>query len=107
MREVTREEIANGVHSGNLIITTRNESKYQFEVWKYNVIADTIYGEGIRETKNEGERKFIGKVALNDIISGHVEFYDAGTTSLLVLGIIGLVLLAVLAISVRHMNFNN
>jgi len=104
---ITNEKLNNGTAhidtNDEIYFTTNDLTRYHFAAYHYQVVNDTIYGEGTLQ-KNGNEVPFDGKIAMNEINSIEQYQIDSGTTTGLTLGIMavgvlaaGLLILALIA----------
>ena len=81
-------------HNEELYITTKDSSRYYFPPWNYQILNDTLYGDGTL-TKAGTEIPFKGEIAIDDITIFEQGQVDTGTTTGLTLGVIALGVVAV------------
>ena len=91
-KESVTEEIENGTLRSDIYIITKDNNRYHFGEWGYQIVDDTLIGKGLKINLN-GEEPFEGKIPLNDISHFEVEEGDPFATTGLVLGIAALGLL--------------
>lgn len=87
--------------------TTKDSTWYHFPKWSYQIIDDTLYGEGTSWYAGRQE-PFVGKLPFDEITSFEQGQVDAGTTTGLALGIIalGVVIVGVLFLAAIADTFN-
>jgi hypothetical protein len=104
---VTNKKLDNGTAqidiNKEIYLTTKDQNRYYFPKWSYQILNDTLFGEGTY-INNGREIPFNGKVAINDIEWIEQNEIDIESTTGLTLGIIaigvlatGLILLALIA----------
>ena len=85
-KDSVKNEIANGKQQGEIYITMNGGDKYHFLNNSYDVLGDTLYGNGLKITER-GEENFKGKLAFSDIHQFEVNEVDVLPTIGLALGI--------------------
>ena len=92
-KESIEEEMKEGTFRSEIYIITKDNNRYHFGDWGYNIENDTLYGKGLKINPN-GEEPFEGKIAMDDISHFEVEEGDAFATTGLILGTLAFLLLA-------------
>jgi hypothetical protein len=85
-RESIEEDIKQGTLQSELYVITKDNNRYHFGEWGYQVVDDTLIGKGLKINLN-GEEPFEGKIAMVDISHFEVKETDTMATVGLVLGI--------------------
>ncbi len=91
-RESIEEDIKQGTLQSELYVITKDNNRYHFGEWGYQVVDDTLIGKGLKINLN-GEEPFEGKIAMVDISHFEVKETDTMATVGLVLGIAAVALL--------------
>ena len=86
------EEMKGGTLRSELYIITKDNNRYHFGDWGYQIVNDTLIGKGLKINPN-GEEPFEGKIAMDDISHFEVKETDTMATVGLVLGIAAAALL--------------
>jgi len=92
-KESIEEEMKEGTFRNEIYIITKDNNRYHFGDWGYNIENDTLYGKGLK-IKPSGEEPFEGKIAMDDISHFEVEEGDTFATTGLILGTLAFLLLA-------------
>jgi len=92
-KESIEEEMKGGTFRSEIYIITKDNNRYHFGDWGYNIESDTLYGKGLKINPN-GEEPFEGKIAMDDISHFEVEEGDPLATTGLILGTAAFLLLA-------------
>jgi len=91
-KESIEEEMKEGTFHSELYIITKDNNRYHFGDWGYQIVNDTLIGKGLKINPN-GEESFEGKIAMADISHFEVEEGDGLATLGLVLGTAAFLLL--------------
>ncbi len=101
---ISKEDVDKGqaeiTLSNELYLTTKDFTRYHFSAFNYQIVNDTIYGNGTIESDSLVS-PFKGSVPLKDVINFEQNKSDIGGTIVLIAGIItvGLITLAVIGLS--------
>jgi len=101
---ISKEDVDKGqaeiTLSDELYLTTKNFTRYHFSAFNYQIVNDTIYGNGTIESDSLVS-PFKGSVPLKDVINFEQNESNIGGTIVLIAGIItiGLITLAVIGLS--------
>ena len=98
-KETIKEEVDRGTLHGDIFIITKDNNRYHFGDWGYQIENDTLYGKGLKINPN-GEEPFDGKIAMDNISHFEVEEGDPAATVGVVLGVAAFALLVFGIISV-------
>jgi len=104
---ITKKELDEGTAqidtNEEIYCTTKDSIRYYFPKWSYQIVDDTLYGEGTVQNARR-EMPFNGQLAIDEITSFEQTQVDAGATTGLTLTImavgvlaVGLVLLAMIS----------
>ena len=85
-RESIEEDIKQGTLQSELYVITKNNNRYHFGKWGYQVVEDTLIARGLKINQNV-EEPFEGKIAMDDISHFEVKETDTMATVGLVVGI--------------------
>jgi len=90
-----------------IYFTTKDSTRYYFPKWSYQIVDDTLYGDGTSWYAGRQE-PFVGKLPFDEITSFEQGQVDAGTTTGLALGIIafGAVILGIIFLAALSDTFN-
>ncbi|MCL4280541.1 MAG: hypothetical protein KJZ60_12820 [Ignavibacteriaceae bacterium] len=109
--KILKEDIINGISKPDpkeeIFITTMDSIKYHFNAYNYQLLNDTIYGQG-KSSKNGIESPFDGKNSVDHILIIEQNQADTGTTTGLILGImaVGVVAAGLLILALMSDVFN-
>jgi len=98
-KESIEEEVESGTLHSEIYIITKDNNRYHFGDWGYQIENDTLYGKGLKINPN-GEETFDGKIAMDNISHLEVEEGDTAATVGVVLGVAAFALLVFGIISV-------
>ena len=95
-QNISIEELSNQKERDDIILVDTNDYEYLFKAKNYTISNDSIEGKAVRnKINNEMEKEgFKGKIALSDIKSIQENQINYVTTSLLVLCIAGIIVIA-------------
>ena len=99
-KETIEEEVESGTLHGDIYIITKDNNRYHFGDWGYQIQNDTLYGKGLKINPN-GEEPFDGKIAMDDISHFEVEEAETLATVGVVLGIAAFVMIVLGAIAMN------
>jgi hypothetical protein len=101
---ISQEDIAKGKadidFNDELYVITKDFTKYHFSSHNFQIIDDTLYGNGTME-KDSLITPFKGSVSLQNVINFEQNRTNSGETIILIAGIIsiGLITLAIIGLS--------
>ncbi len=99
-KDTIEEEVESGTLHGDIYIITKDNNRYHFGYWGYQIKNDTLYGKGLKINPN-GEEPFDGKIAMDDISHFEVEEAEPLATIGLVLGVAAFAMIVLGAIVVN------
>ena len=102
LREYEKIEKEKGKPETIYVLKGSNE-EYHFAKEGYTIENDTLYGRGLKVVNNE-KQPFEGKIPVEDITTIELSKFDAGTTVLVILGIVALVFAIYAAFSMSNMD---
>jgi len=93
---INKEDVDKGqaeiILSDELYLTTTDFTRYHFSAYNYQIVKDTLYGNGTIE-ESSSITPFKGAIALDEIINFEQNKVDTGATLGLFAGVIAVVLL--------------
>ena len=99
-KETIQEEVDSGTLHGDIFIITKDNNRYHFGDWGYQIQNDTLYGKGLK-VNLDGEEPFDGKIAMDDISHFEVEESEPLATVGVVLGVAAFAMIVLGAIAVN------
>ena len=99
-KETIEEEVESGTLHGDIYIITKDNNRYHFGDWGYQIKTDTLYGKGLKINPN-GEEPFDGKIAMDDISHFEVEEAEPLATVGVVIGVAAFAMIVLGAIVVN------
>jgi hypothetical protein len=99
-KETIQEELNSGSLHSDIFIITKDNNRYHFGDWGYQIQNDTLYGKGLKVNLN-GEEPFDGKIAMDDISHFEVEEAEPLATVGVVLGVAAFAMIVLGAIMVN------
>ena len=99
-KETIEEEFESGTLHGDIYIITKDNNRYHFGDWGYQIQNDTLYGKGLKVNPN-GEEPFDGKIAMDDISHFEVEEAETLATVGVVLGVAAFAMIVLGAIAMN------
>ena len=99
-KETIKEELDSGTLHGDIFIITKDNNRYHFGDWGYQIKNDTLYGKGLKVNPN-GEEPFDGKIAMDDISHFEVEEAEPLATIGVVIGVAAFVTIVLGAIALN------
>ena len=84
----------------DIFIITKDNNRYHFGDWGYQIKNDTLYGKGLKVNPN-GEEHFDGNIAMDDISHFEVEETDPMATTGVILGIAAFAMIVLGAIALN------
>jgi hypothetical protein len=94
MIEVTKEEFSSQKEFDNALLVTKEDKEYLFNDMEYIINSDTLSGTGLSLSRNN-DTPFVGKIALDDVMTFKVYKLDVESTILVSTMILGLVIVTV------------